>query len=199
MTTSKSLPKTAYVVLGLLSFGEQSGYDLKQLADNSVGLFYGSPVRSQIYSELRRLSELGYASEREVEQDDRPDKRLYSINNEGLAALREWLSNTNTSNDVIKSHLLLKIFFGKHMDRAELVAEVEGYRSSAYEFIELLQQTRANCSGEPGTLFTYLTTGLGISHAHANIEWADEAIALLKTADSDYSWNSTESLPGTSK
>jgi len=194
VTTAKSLPKNAYVILGLLSFGEQSGYDLKQLADNSVGLFFRSPVRSQIYSELRRLSELGYASDREVEQDDRPDKRLYSITDEGLAALRAWLSTTPTSDDVIKSHLLLKIFFGRHMDRDELIAEVEGYRSSAYDFIDLLQQTRANCGGEPGTLFTYLTTGLGISHAHANIEWADEAIALLKNANTEYSWNSSESL-----
>ena len=104
-----SLPKNSYVIFGLLNFGEQSGYNLKQLTDNSVGHFFGSPVRSQIYSELRRL---------------------YSITDEGLSALRTWLSNTNTSNDVIKSHLLLKIFFGKHMDRDELIAEVEGYRSS---------------------------------------------------------------------
>ena len=198
LTTAKSLPKNAYVILGLLSFGEQSGYDLKQLADNSVGHFFGSPVRSQIYSELRRLSELGYASEREVEQDDRPDKRLYYINDKGLAALCTWLSTTVTSNDVIKGHLLLKIFFGRYLDRDELIAEVEGYRSAAYDFTELLKQTRANCGGESGTLFTYLTIGHGISHAHANIEWANEAIALLKNADTDYSWKSPESLTGTS-
>mgnify|MGYP001326275200 CR=1 FL=1 len=198
MTTAKSLPKNAYVILVLLSFGAQSGYDLKQLADNSVGHFFGSPVRSQIYSELRRLSELGYASEREVEQDDRPDKRLYSITDEGLAALCTWLSTTSTSNDVIKSHLLLKIFFGRYIDRYELIAKVEGYRSAAYDFIELLKQTRANCSDEPGTLFTYLTTGLGISHAHVKIEWADQAIALLKNADTDYSWKSPKSLTRTS-
>ena len=194
----KPLPKSGYLILGLLSLGEMSGYELKQQADMSVALFYASPARSQIYTELRRLSELGYATEREVEQTDRPDKRLYSITESGEAALRDWLENTPTSADVIKSHLLLKIFFGKHMDRDELIAEVEDYRSSAYEFIETLNQTRANCGGEPGTLFTYLTTGLGISHAHANIEWADEAIALLKHADTNYSWNSTESLRGTS-
>jgi DNA-binding PadR family transcriptional regulator len=199
VTTSKSLPKNAYVILGLLSFGEQSGYDLKQLADQSVGHFFCSPVRSQIYSELRRLAELGYAEEREVEQDDRPDKRLYSITGEGLAALRAWLSETPTSIDVTKSHFLLKLFFGKHMDRDDLIAEVEGYQASSLQFLAMLQQIRENCGGEPGTLFTYLTTGLGISHTHANIEWADKAIALLKNANSDYSWNSTESFTGTSK
>ncbi|NQW18570.1 MAG: PadR family transcriptional regulator [Chloroflexi bacterium] len=199
MTTSTSLPKNSYVILGLLSFGEMSGYDLKQLADQSVGHFFGSPVRSQIYTELRRLSDLGYAEEREVVQDDRPDKRLYRITDEGLAALRNWLTYASTSNDVVKSHFLLKIFFGKHMDREELIAEVEGYRSSSIEFIELLEQTRQNCGGEPGTLFTFLTTGLGISHARANIEWADEAIALLKNADADYSWKFTDSTIGSSK
>ena len=124
MTERPPIPKSGYLILGLLSFGEKSGYDLKQLADTSVAIFYASPARSQVYTELRRLAEHGYATEREVEQTDRPDKRLYSITESGEDALTDWLENTPTSADAIKSHLLLKVFFGNRMNRSALVEEV---------------------------------------------------------------------------
>src|SRR5690242_1918293 len=63
--TSKKqdLPATAWAVLGLLSFpGERTGYELKKWADSSLRFFYWSPAISQIYAELRRLEELGYAA-----------------------------------------------------------------------------------------------------------------------------------------
>ncbi|MGH9169144.1 MAG: PadR family transcriptional regulator, partial [Acidimicrobiia bacterium] len=71
-----TLPTTSFAVLGLLTFGEHSGYELHQLVEQSIGFFL-TPAKSQIYAELRRLVSLGYAVEREVEQDRRPDKRVY--------------------------------------------------------------------------------------------------------------------------
>ena len=192
MAERPQLPKSTYLILGLLSFGEMSGYDLKRLADTSVALFYASPARSQIYTELRRLAEHGYATEREVEQTDRPDKRLYAITASGEDALRDWLENTPTAADVIKSHLLLKVFFGSRMDRAALIEEVRRYRDESLRFREMLHQIRSQCGGEPGTLFTYLTTGLGIAHSHANESWADEALQLLESADEKFTWSSDQ-------
>jgi DNA-binding PadR family transcriptional regulator len=78
-TSPGFLPGTAYAVLGLLSFGpELSGYELRQLALNSLRFFYWTPAQSQIYRELRRLAGLGYVTGREVSQDSRPDKVAYS-------------------------------------------------------------------------------------------------------------------------
>ena len=192
MSEHPPLPKSSYLILGLLSFGEQSGYELKRLADTSVALFYASPARSQIYTELRRLAEHGYATEREVEQTDRPDKRLYSITESGQDALRDWLENTPTSADTIKSHLLLKVFFGSRMNRSALIEEVRRYRDDALKFREMLHQIRDNCSGEPGSLFVYLTVGQGIAHSHANESWAEEALQLLETADEEFTWSSDQ-------
>ncbi|MCZ6538284.1 MAG: PadR family transcriptional regulator [Chloroflexi bacterium] len=195
MTQRPSLPKSGYLVLGLLSFGETSGYDLKNLADKSVALFYASPARSQVYTELRRLAEYGYATEREVSQTDRPDKRLYSITESGEATLKDWLENTPTADDVIKSHLLLKAFFGSRMDRATLIEEVRRYRSDAVRFRAMLDERRTGCNGEPGSLFIFLTTGLGIAHSHANESWADEAIRMLESADEEFTWSRAQTPP----
>ncbi len=192
-----NMPKSGYLILGLLSFGETSGYDLKQLADTTVALFYASPARSQVYTELRRLARHGYATERVVEQTDRPDKRLYSITEAGEDALRDWLENTRTSADVIKSHLLLKVFFGSRMDRPSLIEEVRRYQDDSLRFRTDLQEIRKQCGGEQDSLFTYLTTGLGIAHSHANEAWADEAIRMLENADEEFTWVSDQAPSAT--
>lgn len=192
MTEQPPLPKSSYLILGLLGFGEQSGYDLKNLADQSVALFYASPARSQVYTELRRLAEHGFATEREVEQDDRPDKRIYSITESGEEALKNWLEKTPTVPDVIKSHLLLKVFFGNRMDRMALIDEVRRYRDEAMRFREMLNELLLQCSGEPGSLSVFLTTSLGVAHTHADESWANAAIDFLEKADVGYSWSSEQ-------
>ena len=74
MSSEEPLPNlrpTSWAVLGLLSFGEElSGYDLKKWADWSLRFFYWAPSYSQIYGELRKLEEIGYATSRVVNKDD---------------------------------------------------------------------------------------------------------------------------------
>ena len=87
-TEPRTLPATSYAILGLLTFGEMSGYDLMKLAAQSVAYFW-TPAKSQIYGELKRLVEAGFATAREVAQHQRPDKRLFRITPEGEWALRD--------------------------------------------------------------------------------------------------------------
>ena len=81
---------TTYAVLGQLSAGPRSGYEIKSLLEDGAAHFWHASY-SQIYSELRRLSELGLASEEHVRQDARPDKRVYTITPDGRDALDSWL------------------------------------------------------------------------------------------------------------
>jgi PadR family transcriptional regulator AphA len=55
---ASKLSMTSYGVLGLLTFGAMSGYDLTKQAERSIGYFW-TPAKSQVYSELRRLAEMG--------------------------------------------------------------------------------------------------------------------------------------------
>ena len=77
--STAELPSTGYALLGLLTFGEKSGYDLGKFVNETIAHFFFNPAKSQVYAELRRLVARGYATEREVAQRDRPDKRLYAI------------------------------------------------------------------------------------------------------------------------
>src|SRR5687768_3931891 len=93
------LPTTSYVILGLLTFREMSGYDLKQLINKSITHFYWSPAKSQIYGELRRLESHGLVTMREVPQTLRPDKRLYRITPQGTEAMMRWLEHSGVEPD----------------------------------------------------------------------------------------------------
>jgi DNA-binding PadR family transcriptional regulator len=79
-----------YAILGLLCREELSGYDLTQRMKGRVGYFW-SARHSQIYPELARLEEGGYVAHSVVEQQERPDKKVYEITAEGLGALKEWV------------------------------------------------------------------------------------------------------------
>jgi DNA-binding PadR family transcriptional regulator len=52
------LSPTAYVVLGMLSLGPKSGYEIKALVDKSTRFFWAASY-GQIYPELKRLAEAG--------------------------------------------------------------------------------------------------------------------------------------------
>ena len=97
-----------YAILGLLAQEALSGYDLTQLMKGRVGNFW-SARHSQIYPELARLEEGGYVTHRVVEQQDRPDKKVYEITEAGLEALKDWVTQPPPPN-VPRDELVLKAY-----------------------------------------------------------------------------------------
>jgi DNA-binding PadR family transcriptional regulator len=119
------LPPSSYAVLGLLSFGRAlSGYDLKRWADHSLHYFFWSPAQSAIYTELRRLEELGFVEP--VGESEGPRGRLrYRITPAGEKSLAGWVGQSPTPAAVVKDHALLKVWLGHVIDPAQLRAVVD--------------------------------------------------------------------------
>lgn len=100
-----------YGVLGLLAFwGPLSGYDMKRLFDHILAPMWGA-AQSQIYKELRRMRELGWVEMEREEQETRPDRKVYSITEQGRAALRQWQGRPAEVFQ-LRDELLLKVLFG---------------------------------------------------------------------------------------
>lgn len=176
------LPTTSYAILGVLTFGDMSGYDLAKFVENSVGFFW-TPAKSQIYAELRRLVSVGYATEHEVEQRDRPDKRVYRVTLEGQRALRRWLEQADIEPDTIRSAFLLQVFFGHHVSRETLLSRVQEYRRQAKDRLTAFRQIERHIKGKPELLYPYLTLRSGLAHVRASITWADDVIRELGGRD----------------
>lgn len=180
----EGLPTTAYAVLGLLSFGEMSGYDLKALADYSIANFFWSPARSQIYSELRRLTSLGHVTETEVRQKRRPDKRVYRLTQDGRRTLSEWLALPEVEPDVFKSTFILKLFFGGLISTDAIIAQVEERRRQAEEKMAVYEAKEASIRDQEGLAFAYLALKSGIAANRAQLQWTQELLEELKARDS---------------
>ncbi|MCH7593412.1 MAG: PadR family transcriptional regulator [Chloroflexi bacterium] len=179
------LPRTSYAVLGLLGFGEMSGYDLKQFADKSISHFYWAPAKSQVYSELRRLSVHGYVAQREVEQEKRPDKRIYSITDAGRQTLRGWLESSDLGPEVTKSPTVLRTFLGAGMAPSILIDRLKEYADSVRVGRMGLEKSLKECESSPDGFFPALTIRCGLAHASVSIDWAEATIAEIEAKVKD--------------
>ncbi len=112
-----------YAVLGLLSYRQMTGYDLKKMFDESINNFWVASL-SQIYRELGALEGKGYLTSVIEPQDDRPDKRIYSITEAGRATFKEWITNfPQKLSKEKRDEFTLRIFFGSNLSREELTAQ----------------------------------------------------------------------------
>src|SRR3990170_804908 len=177
--TAAKAPDTTYGVLGMLTFGEMSGYDLTKAIEGTIGFFW-APAKSQLYAELRRLVRLGWASEREVEQTDRPDKRIYTITPAGEEALRSWLGTPPADFDPIKSPFLLRLFFGHLAEPDAVRGLVTEHRRQAEELLETFGQIQTHLLQQAGPLPPYLTLTYGITYASGVVDWCDRTLRDLE-------------------
>ena len=165
-------------MLGLLSSGEQSGYDLKKRADSSVGYFW-APAKSRIYAILPRLVDAGLVRRRDVRQQGRPDKQLYRLTAEGRRALASWIADHPLTPGGDTNLLLLKLFFGNLVGPEPLLEEVRAHRREVERFRAELQAIDAEPPRDAAAdRYPRLTRLYGL-------EWADAVIGWAKAAEQE--------------
>ncbi|ORX15479.1 MULTISPECIES: PadR family transcriptional regulator [Mycolicibacterium] len=106
-----SLSPTAWALLGMLSGGDElSGYDIKKWMNWVLRFFYPNPAYSQIYSELKRLEQLGLVTSR-LEGGAR-SRRMYKITDAGMTAVTRWTNEEPVEPPTLKHNTLLRLIFG---------------------------------------------------------------------------------------
>jgi len=179
MSSDHKLPATTFAVMGLLSQGPRSGYDLASYAELSIANFW-SVAKSQVYRELSRLESLGFVDATEVKQQALPDKRIYSLTKKGQAALIEWLNTPQPQPDRMRSMFLLKVFFGNLIDQEELIGMIEEHGKHARETFIHLSSIVEQLETDPNMEYVLATARLGTKVLEATADWADETIKALK-------------------
>jgi DNA-binding PadR family transcriptional regulator len=163
-------------VLGVLTRGEHSGYDLLKRIEGSVGFFW-TPAKSQLYALLPKLVERGLLTARRVEQDRRPDKTLYRITAAGRRALRDGLEQPSPTVD--RNAFELRVFFGDHMRPGAVRRMIEARRDTQAAHLAVLEEIERDLDPEK-QLYPYLTLLAGKENAKAAIRWAEQALELLE-------------------
>lgn len=172
----RALPVTTYAVLGQLADGPRSGYEIKSLLEDGAAHFWHASY-SQIYSELRRLRELGLASEEHVQQAARPDKRVYTITADGRAALEAWLREP-WGLASLKDESLVKLTLAAPLPPALVAGELRRLKAAHERRMADFEDRIAALPADAGP---YLALALrkGVHAQRAFAAWCQEAIEAL--------------------
>ncbi len=177
-------------ILGLLTYMPMTGYNLKKIFDKSVSHVWSASL-SQIYRELSALEKKGYVSSSIEKQEDRPDKKVYTITEEGRKAFQNWLTEFPENLSFPKrDEFLLRIFFGSKIEVPQLINEFRRFTLQKNEYLKLLMHIEKNfstysrqipiSSPEKEEIFWHFTIKLGIMQLETSINWAEECIKELE-------------------
>ncbi|MDX6742202.1 PadR family transcriptional regulator [Actinocorallia sp. A-T 12471] len=174
-------------IMAALLEGAASGYDLAKNFDVSLGNFWMATPQ-QLYRELERMEADGLLSARVVQQERRPNKRLFSLTDEGRAALYAFTS-APPKPGAMREELLVQVQAVDVGDAAAVRAAIAERRARAEAksaLYERLRQRLLDGRTEDDFLATaervgpYLSLLRGIAFERENISWAEHALAALE-------------------
>jgi len=176
-------------LLGLLNYEDaMTGYELDKLFKESLNHFWQAKT-SQIYRELSAMEEMGWLTSERVIQEDKPNKRVYSLTDAGRAELIEWLSSPdNVLAGGVKSTFLMRIFFGADIEKEKTLELIKRFRDGCDAYVHtigevqrLLDSEAMSGEADPKHVKYWKLTALhGEIQCRAGVEWADKAIAILE-------------------
>jgi len=173
--------KTRFAVLGILSYGPMSGYDIKKFYEQSVAGFW-SESYGQIYPILKRLAEEELTTRSVHKQKGKPDRHIYAITEKGREELQQWLVEP-TDRHIGRHETLLKLMFGKQISLADNIFQIECFRDRQMKDLKEIETLKKRFEHEEvddaNMPFWQLAFSYGEHVNRAYINWAEEAIATL--------------------
>ncbi|MBD2440086.1 PadR family transcriptional regulator [Nostoc sp. FACHB-110] len=177
----------AHAILSVLIDSPCSGYDLAkkfdQSVEGSVGFFWEASFQ-QIYRELNRLEEKGWLQAEKVFQENRPDKRIYSVTALGKQQLCEWIVAAETTTP-LKDDLLVKLYAGYLVKSEIILAKLETHYQEHQQKLAIYQEIATKFFQNPQKLstqmkFIYITLRRGIHYEQGWLAWCTEIISFLR-------------------
>jgi DNA-binding PadR family transcriptional regulator len=171
--------------------GEASGYDLAKGFEASVANFWMATPQ-QLYRELERMEKEGLVSARVVQQERRPNKRLFSLTDAGLEVLRDYVGRAPAKPPAIRDELMVKVQCVDIGDTEEFevvraaVAERQERSTAKLARYHRMQERMLDGRSEEEYLATaerigpYLTLQGGIAFERGNLQWCEAVLARLE-------------------
>jgi PadR family transcriptional regulator, regulatory protein AphA len=114
-------------ILGILSYKSLTGYDLKKIIQESPFMHW-SGNNNQIYKSLVELLNEGFLTNEVHHQESSPSKKIYTITEEGRAALKNWVLSPPEPPE-FKKTFLIQLAWADQLNTAELNTLLTGYEN----------------------------------------------------------------------
>lgn len=176
----------SHSILGFLSYGSMTGYDLAKAFGSSVKFFWYAQT-SHIYLELNKLEQKEFVTCEVVVQTEKPSKKLYSITEQGKNEFFRWLSSdSHEFSKGIKNAFLMKVFFSGCNPPEQCIAMLKSFSDDCSKYLNEMNDI-------PGSIEQYgklvdpyekiywgLAADFGYSYIRMCMDWADRCIKKLE-------------------
>lgn len=181
-------------ILGLLNYGDMTGYEIKTVFEDSLSHFWQAQT-SQIYRELQSLEKNGWIKSTHVKQDGKPDKNVLSITKDGRDELKKWLLDDSKS-DPIRSPMLMKVFFrgecglDENIEYFKSLPQKECVFPDAGELVSNKSNEYVNNIDDPlKALYWKFTIDFGVMYEKMIKEWCAKCVDELEAIKNEGSIN----------
>lgn len=171
-------------ILGLLSYGPTTGYDLDKAFKGSLNFFWQAQT-SQIYRELNAMEKKGWITSEIVIQTDKPNKKLFYLDKPGKEELNRWLTHNSIEEDIrVRDPFLVKLFFSGEIDTALNIETMKQFRQCCEYALEKIKETIGHCKegvdANRNRIYWQSTATFGYYYYEMCIRWADDTIMKLE-------------------
>ena len=179
--------KSKYAIMGMLSMGPVSGYDIKKRFEKSLSYFWNESY-GQIYPILKKLAKQGLATRSIEKQTGKPDRHVYALTDKGREALQDWMVQP-VDRQIGRHEILLKLFFGQHVLQVDNIRQVEHFRKLQSKNLEEIKATekvlKADYKDNPALPYWLITVKYGLHVNRAYLRWCEETLAVLKRMEQE--------------
>jgi DNA-binding PadR family transcriptional regulator len=160
-----------FLFLALLSKQPTHGYNLLQSYDSLFSAVLPPMNAGQIYTTLSRLERDGLVEDHPVEQEGKPDKRIYQLTEAGQGVLMAWFNEPLTG-PRIKDNFFMKLVGAKMSGLVDIRKLIDDQRHQYLQSLHDLNNLalQADISSDPGK---FLLIRGAVLHLKADLEWLD--------------------------
>jgi PadR family transcriptional regulator, regulatory protein AphA len=174
-----------HVILTLLHRRPATGYEIVKEFETVVGYFW-SASHQQVYRDLGKLAEEGLVRFTLVPQEEKPDRKVYELTQEGEEALREWIESPIQPRN-LHDELLVRLLAGELVGSVALRTLLESQRELRQEKLEKYRRIEEDHFSDaelealpPVHQLACMMLRLGIRGEEAWLEWAEELDGVLE-------------------
>jgi DNA-binding PadR family transcriptional regulator len=136
-----------FAILGILSYKPMTGYDLKKIIQDSAFMHW-SGNNNQIYKALTELHDNHLVTNTVEHNEKSPTKKIYSITDEGLVALKEWVLSPAEPIE-IKKPFFIRLAWSMQLNSNELNMLLDQYENQLKMQLLIEQQKSKDTSFLP--------------------------------------------------
>lgn len=167
-----------YAILGMLSWQQLTGYDIKKIIQDSPFLYW-SGNNNQIYKSLIKLLDKNLVINETIHQDGAPSKKIYSITELGMKELEKWIIDTNVEVPEFRKQFLIQLAWSGQLESKEIQKLLLKYEEEIKKYIAMHKEEQKrekyfkNRSKKDYFIWTMLYENIVMSY-ESELKWIEK-------------------------